>query len=235
MSNILEKIKQIKDLEIQGLEELLCEEQMKMLNKSNLLILKPDHHFVMVDEDISSIWVLLSGKVKGLEELHTGDVFAFSTFHAPEIFGEMEALSDIPKFKATLTTETQCTFLLIPTEYYKEFLKNNSNFLYQRTKVIIKRYFEDQKRLRTFLMIKSIDRLKIYLSSQYELNAVNGKSILRIPRPQIAVEIGYAIKTVNRTVAELKNQNLLTIEGQKIIITKEQYRKMRKAIEHLIS
>lgn len=235
MSNILEKIRRIPNVQIQDLETLLCEEQMKMLNKSKLVILAPEQRFVVVDENIKSIWVLLSGEVKALEELYTGDIFAFNKFHAPEIFGEMELLSDIERFKATLTTHTQCAFLVIPTEYYGEFLKNNSNFLYKRTKVILKRYFEDQKRLRTFLMIKAIDRIKIYLTSQYEHNAAHDKCVLRITRQQISEEIGYAIKTVNRTIKDLENKNLLHVEGQKIIISKEQYAEMRKSVENLIS
>lgn len=234
MSDILKKLKNITTIQMEDLAELFCQEEKEILDKGKVLTLAPDQRFILVDEEIEFVWILLSGHVKGLEELYTGDIFAFNKFYAPEIFGEMEILSGIDCFKATLTTETACVFLLLPTGDYKEFLENNSKFLYKRTRIIMKRYFEDQKRLRTFLMIKAIDRIKIYLCSQYKYNCKGGRCTLRIPRQQIAEEIGYAVKTVNRTMKELENQDFLCIEGQKIMIDQEQYEKMRKTIENLV-
>lgn len=232
---MLADILKIKNIKIDGFEELFQAEQEGFLDKGQIIHLPAGERFILVENPVNAIWILLSGTVKAIEEFHTGDIFAFNRFVAPEAFGEMELLSDTEFFKATLITETPCVFLNLSIESYRDFLGSHSKFLYARTKIILKRYFEDQKRLRTFLMIKAADRVKIYLTSQYELNAKEDLCILKIPRQQMAEEIGYAAKTINRAIKELESQNLLKIEGQKIIISKSQNKEMFQAIENYIA
>ncbi len=46
-------------------------------------------------------------------------------------------------------------------------------------------------------MVKSIDRIKIYLVQQYRLYAKsNTTCVLKIPRQQIGEETGYSVKTI---------------------------------------
>lgn len=146
----------------------------------------------------------------------------------------MEVLADIPKFRASLITESQCVFLNIPVDHYKEFLKSNSEYLYKRTNIILKRVLDEQKHMRMFLMIKSTDRIKIYLIQHYRLYAKDKICTLRITRQQMAEETGYAVKTVNRVIKKLEDEGLVKIEGQRIIITDDQYKKIYKNVENYV-
>ena len=50
-------------------------------------------------------------------------------------------------------------------------------------------------------------------------------------RQQISDETGYSVKTVNRVIKKLKEQELLTVVGQRIVINKTQYGKMLESID----
>ncbi|HAE92440.1 Crp/Fnr family transcriptional regulator [Tissierella praeacuta] len=235
MHSILREISEISNTRISDFEELFQEDFYETLDHCQVVTVEAGVRFVAVDEVINTIWILLSGQVKALEEYSTGETYTFKKFPAPEVFGEMEALADITKFRATLITESQCVFLNIPVDIYQEFLKNNSQYLYRRTNIILKRVLDEQKHMRMFLMIKSIDRIKIYLIQHYQLYAKDHICILRITRQQIAEETGYAVKTVNRVIKKLEEQNLLKIEGQRIIITEIQYEKMFESVENYVN
>lgn len=235
MDDILRKIKKIPNIEIKEFMELFQDGNSEFLEQCKIVTLKPDFRFVVSGEDISKIWILLKGYVKALEEFNTGETFIFKRFPAPEVFGEMEALADIDKYRATLITDTECVFLNLPVEEYKKILKNNPSYLYKRTNIILKRVLDEKKHMRTFLMVKSIDRIKIYFVQQYKLyGKPNSTCVLKITRQQISEETGYSVKTINRGIKKLEEENLLIVEGQKIIITNNQYRQMLKSVDSLV-
>lgn len=235
MHSILKEIAEIPNIRISDFKELLQKDFYETLDYCQVVTVEAGVRLISVNEEISTIWMLLSGQVKALEEYPTGETYTFRKFPAPEVFGEMEVLADINKFKATLITESECIFLKVPVDIYKEFLKNNSQYLYKRINIILKRVLDEQKHMIMFLMIKSIDRIKIYLIQCYQLYAKGYICVLRITRQQIAEEVGYAVKTVNRVIKKLEEQNLLKIEGQRIIITEIQYEKMFKSVESYVN
>lgn len=233
MHSLLKEILEIPGIKIKEFEELFDGKFTEILDTCQLVKLKEDIRFIEDDGQIDQIWLLLKGQVKALEEFSTGDIYTFSRFPAPEVFGEMEVLAGVHRFRATLITESPCVFLTLPVEAYRSFLKANSGYLYQRTNLILKRVLDEQKFMRTFFMIKSIDRIKIYLVRNYKDE--DGKCSLRITRQQIAEETGYAVKTVNRVIKKLHDDDLLRIEGQRIIIRKDQYQKMYKSVKNYIN
>jgi len=234
MHSIVRELSEIPGIKISDFEELFQENFYETLDHCQVVIVKAGVRFISVDEEINTIWIVLSGRVKALEEYTTGDIYTFKKFPAPEVFGEMEVLADINKFRATLVTETECVFLNIPVDDYQDLLKNNSQYLYKRTNIILKRVLDEQKHMRMFLMIKSLDRIKIYLIQHYQLYAKDNICILKITRQQIAEETGYAVKTVNRVIKKLDEENLLKIEGQRIIISEVQFKKMFKSVENYV-
>ncbi|MCR1899553.1 Crp/Fnr family transcriptional regulator [Irregularibacter muris] len=232
--HIWKEISQIPDAKIKEFKEIFKENPNEILDFCQVVTIQTGTRFIIADEDISTIWILLSGKVKALEEYATGEIYTFQKFPAPEVFGEMEALSDISKFRASLITESKCTFITLPVNTYIDFLKNHSQYLYRRTRITLKRVLDEQKQQRIYLMLKAIDRIKIYLIQHYKLNIKNNLSILKITRGQMAEETGYAVKTVNRVMKKLEGQNLLKIKGQRIIITEKQYNDMVKSVENFM-
>lgn len=116
---------------VRALLDLLQGEAKGLPQCCNLVTVEPERRFVTADDPVECIWILLQGKVKAKEEYPSGDVYVFRKFTAPEVFGEMEALADLATFRATLVSETKCTFLVLPVPVYVEILKSNPRYLYR--------------------------------------------------------------------------------------------------------
>jgi CRP/FNR family transcriptional regulator, cyclic AMP receptor protein len=227
---ILKEIEGIPGAKNKYFKQLL---QNDILNYCKVRRIETGTRFVTSKEEVNKVWILLLGKVRALEEYTTGDIYIFQKFDAPEVFGEMEALAEIPHYRASLIAETECVFITLPVNIYLRFLKENSGFLYKRTQVIIKRVLDEERDNRIYLMLKGIDRIKLYFIQHYELSESEKVCVLKTTRQQIADETGYSIKTVNRVMKKLKEDNFLNIVGQKILITEKQYKKMIESIEEI--
>lgn len=205
----------------------------KFLDKSTLTVVKKGKRFITVEEKIDSLWVLLSGQVKVLDEHLSGDIYVFTRFYDLEIFGEMEGMAGLKNFQASLITETDSVFLNLPLETYISFLKENPDILYERTRRIVKRTLDEARNNRIYLRMEAIDRVQLYFINQYRNHRQADKCVLQATREEIANETGYSVKTINRTIQRLRDQGLLQILGHRIIIEKEQYLSMMEEVEKL--
>lgn len=230
---ILKQLSNVPEIKIQYFEQLFQESACHLLDSCKVVTVSENTRFISSHEKIDNIWILLKGSVKAIEEYSTGDVYVFQKFSAPEVFGEMEALADICCYQATLNTESECIFIKVPVTMYLKFLKTNSKYLYQRTQDTIKRVLNDEREKRRYIKLNGIDRIKLYFIQHYRLNQMDELCVIKSTRQEISDEIGFSIKTVNRVIKKLKEQGLLKIEGQKILITDIQYNMMMKNMNEI--
>ncbi|HHT96742.1 MAG TPA: Crp/Fnr family transcriptional regulator [Clostridiales bacterium] len=234
-NKIMDEIIKIEGADIEFFKIFFQHANDSFINLCNIKKIAKDIRFITVKEQIDKINILVSGRVKALEEYVTGDIYIFKSFNAPEIFGEMEAVAEIQEFRASLITETECVFVTIPTETYVKYLKNNTDILYTRMQAILKRITKNERENRVYLMLNAIDRIKLYFIHQFECSNSKNVCIIRKTRQIIADETGYSLKTINRVVKKLSQDNLITIEGQKIIINKKQYNEISKNIDEKVN
>lgn len=203
----------------------------KFLDNARIVKIKEGMRFVTAGEKIELVWILLKGQVKVVDEHISGDIYIFTKFNALEVFGEREGVGEVENFHASLVADTDCLFLTIPLNLYIEFLKENPEIFYNRVKKILRHTLDEGRENRIYLRMKAIDRLKLYFIKQYKNYAVKNLCELNITRQQIANETGYSVKTINRNVKSLDEENFLDIKGQRILISKNQYDAMVKSVE----
>ena len=194
-----------------------------------------DTRFISANDFCNAIWILIEGHVKAIEELISGDIYVFSEFQAPELFGEMEGLAGNSSYKATLVTSTDCQFIVFPMENYLKWIRNDSDALFLRTRAIMSFILEQTKKDRTYLFLEGIDRLMLYMTKYYQKHAIDKTCIFQMKRQQIAAETGFSTKTVNRSIRKLSDDGLVTINGRNLIISERQYEKLLELIDKKIS
>ena len=204
---ILKELSKVPEINIQYFEQLFQVNAYSLLDSCKVVTISEDTKFVSSHDKIDTIWILLAGKVKALEEYSTGDVYVFQKFCAPEVFGEMEALSDICNYRASLITASECTFINVPVTIYLKFLKSNSEYLYRRTQDTLKRVLDDEREKRRYFKLNGIDRINLYFIQHFKLNMIDEVCVIKSTRQEIADEIGFSIKTVNRAIKKLKAKN----------------------------
>lgn len=230
---ILEQIEQFPNANTELLIDLFQDELNKFMDECSLVRVKEGTRFVTSREELTKIWILIAGDVSVLEEYRTGMAYIFQENHAPSVFGEMELIADMNFYMASLIAKKECLFVTIPIRSYLNYLKEKPQLLFERAKLNLKVLLESGHDNRIYLQLQSIDRMKLYFIRHYEVKGAEAVCILRVTHQQIADETGYSIKTVLRSMNKLKKQGYLSVQGQKIRITEEQYRKMLSSIHEI--
>ncbi len=230
---IFKKVRKTSNTDYEYFEQLFGDASDFILDSISLVKIPKEKRFITAEDEMDRILILLSGKVKAIEEHLSGDIYVFSRFESPEIFGEMEMLGGFKKFRASLVTESDSVLVELPVDIFSKLLKDNQDLFLKRVEVVVKRSSNDERDNRFYLRLKAIDRIKLFFSHAYEQNQVDDSCTLRITRQEMADETGYSVKTINRAVKELSESDLIKILGQKIQITKKQYLKILDDLEKI--
>lgn len=230
---IFEKVKKTSNADYEYFKQLFADASNFILNSIKLVKIPKGKQFITAEDEMDRILILLSGKVKAIEEHLSGDIYVFSRFESPEIFGEMEMFAGFKNFRASLVTETASVLVELPVDTFSKLLKNNQDLFIKRVEVVVKRSNNDERDNRFYLRLKAIDRIKLFFRYAYEQNQVDDLCTLRITRQEMADETGYSVKTVNRVVKELSEADLIKIIGQRIQINKKQYLRILDDLEHI--
>ena len=182
-------------------------------------------------EKCNQIYIILSGKVSGIEWPMKGRPYYFKDYGPGDFFGEIEFFADLSNYRISVVTITPCRVLLIPSAIYIEWLKNDIEALYSRMKVNMRRLISQTADARKYLFIEGRERLMMHLIRKYEqAQPVSHTLEIRQSGDQLSEEIGFSIKTLNRNIKKLRDDNLIQLEKGKMIITKEGYLQMKQHI-----
>jgi len=189
--------------------------------------IKADTKFISANDHSNEIWILIDGSVRAIEEQVSGDAYVFTKFQAPKLFGEMEGLAGLSLYKATVVTSTDCQFIILPMENYLNWIRNDSEALFLRTRTNMKCILDQTKKERTYLLLNGIDRLVLFMTKYYREHAEDNTCTIEMNRQQIAEETGFSTKTINRSIGKLSDNGGITKKGREISISERQY-------EHLL-
>ena len=94
---------------------------------------------------------------------------------------------------------------------------------------------EQARSVRAFLFLQGSDRLALLFENRYKNFAVNGVLDLRNDRQELSDYTGLSVKTITRSVRKLKEQGMITKEGNHILINQEQYNRIKESLSKILS
>lgn len=138
-------------------------------------------------EKCSNIYIILSGKVTGIEWPMKGKPYYFKDYGPGDFFGEIEYFAYLINYRISVVTVTPCRVLLIPSAVYMEWLKNDAEALYSRTKINMRRLISQTADARKYLFIEGRERLMMHLIRKYE-QTQHRKKVLESARAEISYQ-----------------------------------------------
>ncbi|MDR3590994.1 MAG: Crp/Fnr family transcriptional regulator [Negativicutes bacterium] len=211
----------------QWLSELLDLMPEELLQKCRLSERHKETPVIRMGEAADAVYLLIDGEVRIVKELPSGIVYSFAKLPAPGILGENEVLADFPYYRATVMCETGCVFVYLSKNDFLSWMKKSPAALYKVTVQIITKNASQVSRDRAFLFATGENRLAYLFANYYENKAEDGVCELKIPRCQLADEIGFCVKTVDRCISKFRKLGMLGRRGMKITITGKQYMMLR--------
>ena len=211
-----------------------CTEEVKYY--MSIVEVDADQTFIKAGEECRYIYIVLSGKVTGVEWPMNEKSYFFKDFGPGDFFGEIECFAGMPKYRISILSSTQCRLLAIPSVYYMEWMHMDVDALYMRTQENMKRLVTQTAEARKYLFMDGKDRLMVHLVRKYEQKQPLLDILeLKQTRTRISEEVGVSMKTLNRSIKKLEDMQLIQLNKGKIVITKEQYLQMKADIEYYVN
>ena len=211
-----------------------CTEEVKYY--MTLIDIEADRTFIKAGTDCTHIFVILSGKVTGVEWPMHERPYSFKDFGPGDFFGEIECFAGLPQYRISIVASTKCRVLSIPADAYMDWMRMDVDALFLRTQENMRRLITQTAEARKYLFMEGKDRLMVHLIRKFEQRIPTPQLLeLKQTRAQISDEIGFSVKTLERSIQKLEELDLIRVQRGKIIITQDGYRRMKDHIEHHIN
>ena len=89
---------------------------------------------------------------------------------------------------------------------------------------------EEGRNSRLFLFLQGADRLAFLFTERYERNSENGVLDMKGNRQSLADETGLCVKSISRGIKKFSEEGMITKDGNRILINREQYGELRKMV-----
>lgn len=212
-----------------------CTEEVKYY--MTLIDVDEDTTLIKAGESCKNIYIILSGKVTGIDWPINERAYSFKDFGPGDFFGEIECFADLSNYRISVLAVTKCRVLVIPAPFYMEWIRNDAEALYLRTKENMRRLIMQTTDARRYLFLEAKERLVLYLVRKYEQKISGSKAFnlnLSQTRNQLSEEIGFSTKTLNRNIKILEEKGFLEVHKGKILITENEYQQMKTYIDQHI-
>ena len=190
--------------------------------------------FIETGEPASNVFFLVDGIVEALDVRVYKGVFTFKEFRDVYAFGGMEIVLDEEKYRTTLRTVTECTFIKLSRKHFEKWLMSDINALKREAKLITYNLLEESREDRLNVITQGNDRLALLLIKKYEVCNVEGTLEMNYKRQEIADITGLSVKTVSRGMKFFEENELITKKGNVLVISEEQYISLKEKISDVV-
>lgn len=205
-----------------------------LMDSFNVIHLDKGEIFVKENAPADTIYIVGSGKIKATDFRVFGLIYDFMEFEGVYGMGGMEVVMDEEVYRTTLSTVTPCTMITIPRAKFDKWLRTDIKALKQEAKAIGQYLLEQGRKERTFLFLQGSDRLCMLLVQKYRQLSKDGVLVLSITRQDLSEKTGLCVKTINRAVKKLTEEGMISRQGNKIVMNREQYKKMDAMISGIV-
>lgn len=178
-----------------------------------------------------TIYFVGSGKVKVTDYRVSGISYDFMKPSEMIAFGGMETIMEIDTYRATIRAQTDCIVVKLARRFFEKWIYSDIEALRLESKITCTYLLEEERRNRLYLFLQGSDRLALLFVELYEKYSRNGLVCIRESRQELADETGLCIKSISRSVKKFLDEGLITKEGNRILIEKVQYEKIRAMVD----
>lgn len=194
---------------------------------------KKEEYIVLAGDSCDTVYFLLQGNAAGLEYQKMGHVYSFMDFTQMYVIGDFEVFAGCLEYTASIQAIDDCRLLKVSANSYLRWIKQDENALFLRMRKIMSTLNHERQIEREFLFMTCKERLIRYLVKYYEKVSTEKIRKIRVEKTQmeLASNIGYNIRSVQRSVAFLEKQELISNESGKIVISYPQYLRLNEYID----
>ena len=200
--------------------------------KCKIRIIEKGKIVVLKGNDIENVYVSCQGKMQVRNEFENGFVYSFASINPIAYIGVMEIMANKQNYSSTLQTSTECIILEIPKWDFIEWITSDQELTLEVLHFVSKSMYEQSLKTGEGLAYPAICILITYLMNVFE-NEDKDIAILEKTREEIGSILGFSIRTINRNLKILKEENLISVNRKSISITREQFNRLSHKLESI--
>lgn len=189
--------------------------------------LKKGGVFIREGDPADTIFFIGQGIIEATDYRVLGTLFDYMRFDKVYAFGGMEFIMELDTYQTTLRAVTDCTIIKIPRSKFENWMYSDIQALRHEAKLVGEYLTKEARHNRVLLFLEGADRLALLLISRYEQYSQGGLLHIQESRQRLADESGLCVKSVNRGVKKFLGDGLISKEGTKITVSREQYHRLR--------
>lgn len=191
------------------------------------VLFKKNSTVIMKYERVHFAYVTLLGELYVQSEFADGNIYQFSSMGRGSYIADLEVLSEMHMNAVTVIAAEDTYALQFPVSIFAKELRENHDFLYQVASSLAKKMFASSFNRGKNLYKPGIVKLILFLIGYYETNCLDKDTVkVMKTREEIACVLGTTVRTVNRSLLELKKEEKIQIEKGKIRIDRRQYEEL---------
>ncbi len=192
--------------------------------------LKKGEVFAREGEPADTIFFIGRGIIEAIDYRVYGTPYDYMQFDNLYAFGGMEFILDSDSYKTTLRTITECTVVKLSRSKFEKWMYSDIRAMKYAAKLIGEYLLRESRNSRIFLFLQGSDRLAMLFVDRFERYGRNGTLYLKGSRQNLADETGLCVKSISRGVKKFLEEGLITKEGNKIVISRDQYVRLKKIV-----
>ena len=194
---------------------------------------KKGQYILKAGAPADTVYFLLKGRVTGEAYTNRGRTYSFMDFSQMWVLGDYELFYDCEEYNISIRAEQDCSLMILPRQHYQNWVRSDANALYLRLQNMLSVLTFERRIDRESLQKSSKERLAMILVRFYETGSKDrfGTYIVQYTQTELADKTGVNLRSVQRSIASLRDDGLVSLKSGKMIINSEQYIKLKQYTE----
>ena len=194
---------------------------------------KKGQYILKAGAPADTVYFLLKGKVTGEAYTNRGRTYSFMDFSQMWVLGDYELFYDCEEYTISIRAEQDCSLMILPRRHYQNWVRHDANALYLRVQNMLSVLTFERRIDRESLQKSSKERLAMILVRFYETGSRDrfGTYVVQYTQTELADKTGVNLRSVQRSIASLRDDGLVSLKSGKMIINSEQYLKLKQYTE----
>lgn len=196
----------------------------KKIGKNKIVVFK--------EHEIEKIYIHCKGKMRVRNEFENGFIYDFASIEPISYIGVMEVMGNKNIYTSTLQTITDSIILEINKCDFIDWINNDHKLTLEILHFVSNKMFEQSLKNGEVLAYPAIGILINYLINIFE-NENKNEVVLKKSREEIGSILGFSVRTVNRNLKILKDENLIFVDRKGISINSKQCEKLYEKLDSI--
>lgn len=199
-----------------------------IIDGSFLGVLKKDEAIVLNSYPVNDVFIILSGELVVVNEFESGKIYEPVAIYNNDYIGVVEVILDYKEYISTVIATSEVTFVKIPKELFKRWIKEYPMISYHVLESVCKNFSLNMRGSGEQILLDGMYLLLSHILNNAQYDSGMNLFVLKESRDKTAKRTGINIRTLYRYIKKLKSTNYICLHQKRIAYSSEQKERLQR-------